>query len=391
MRGGTSKGIFVHSHDLPPPGASRDRLLLALLGSPDRTSMQLNGLGGGISSTSKVAVISQCPSESPFHVNYLFGQVSLTEPTIDWSSSCANLASAVGLHYVRSFLLPSSGRLQNHDSNNPNPNPKFSPNQPSATVYDVDVWQENLGQHLRISVSNEDLLRSESDFIRIPGVPGVGAPIKVAWVAPKYPGAPLLPTGNPIDTLSVTSVDGPPREVPATLLCGTNPTVFVDATALGLSGAELPKDIPYDLLLPLIDELRARAAEKMGIALVDGLRVCWVAPAHGYTSSAGDSVLANDVDILARITTPGRVHHAITGTGAANLSLAAAIPGTVPAEKLRETASGEGRIRIGHPGGVMPAEAEVEEIDGQLVAKTVGFYRTARWLLHGVAEVEVAE
>lgn len=393
MRGGTSKGIFLNAADLPPAGASRDQLLLSLLGSPDVTGMQLNGLGGGISSTSKVVILSPFDDTLGLDVNYLFGQVSLTDPSIDWDSSCANLASAVGLYHVRM-----KGRYPN-----PNNNPNLDSNAATSLSdhyggesddgngrqwVDVNVWQENLGQHLRVSVGIEEHLDSAKDFIQIPGVPGKAPPIKVAWVAPKYPGAELLPTGNAQDTLSLSHTSGV-TEVPATLLCGTNPTVFVDAKSLGLTGAELPKDIPYEQLLPVIEQLRVKGAEKMGLPLVDGLRVCWVTSPSEYVSSSGEVISASDVDILARITTSGRVHHAITGTGAANLSIAAAIPGTVPSSVKREQGGNTSRLHIGHPGGVMPAEAEVELVDGNYAVKAVGFYRTAKWLMHGIAEVEL--
>jgi len=385
LRGGTSKGVFLNAADIPVKGQERDALILSMMGSPDATGMQLNGLGGGISSTSKVCIISE--SDSPAHdVSYLFGQVSIKENYIDWGGSCANLSAAVGLYALRNKLT----RRQKKES--------FLP-KASEQVY---VWQENLKQDMIIDVANPSMVK---DRVSIPGIPGTAPPIKVRWVNPKIPGVDsLLPTGNAIDSITLRENN---RQVMATLVCGTNPTVFVRAEDLGLAGTELPAEVNYAELEPEIEHIRKTAALMMGLEMPnDGLRVCWVASPKTYQATDGTTIEKEEINILARITTPGRVHHALTGTGAGNLALAANILGTVPSSKCVASNGklgeliGKSTLRIGQPAGVMMANAtvgwktneETENSDQNLTlpfAKSADLVRSAKVLMEGWTDIGV--
>ncbi|HLX54193.1 MAG TPA: PrpF domain-containing protein, partial [Aquella sp.] len=208
IRGGTSKGLFFNESDLPADNAKRDQLLLSIMGSPDPSGMQLNGVGGGISSTSKVVLIKKSEKQN-IDVDYLFGQVSTTKAKIDWAGSCGNLAAAVGLYAINNGLT----QLNNDGSTC------------------IRVWQVNLGYAINVHFPQN----SETNLISIPGVPGVGRPIYVEFLNPSG-GRSLLPKNQPIHLLELPSG----KIIQSTLILGANPTIFVKAVDLGLLGNELP-------------------------------------------------------------------------------------------------------------------------------------------------------
>lgn len=393
MRGGTSKGLFAHASDLALPGPERDAQLLRLMGSPDASGMQLDGLGGGVSSTSKVAVMDVVEMEdaagdrTPM-ASYLFGQVALREASVDWSGACGNLGAAAGLFALEQALLPRAALRESHVS-------------PAHVV--VPVWQANAGYRMDVHVPTSSLppLPHGHDepppvpappLTSIPGVPGEAPSVLVEIVDPCAGQArSLLPTGRAVDELTL---DG--RPVRATLLWAANPTVFVFAADVGLGGTELPADVDYaGHVRPFVDSLLWQAAERMGTDVTAAMRVCWVAPPQAYVATDGAEARAADFDVCSRITTEGRVHHAHTVTGALNLAIASCIPGTVVADAAGAGAGGaeagktrprgEG-IRIGHPAGVMHVTAEVRRLDcGQWHAQRAGVLRTARTLIAGLA------
>lgn len=384
LRGGTSKGLFFHARDLPASAAERDSLILRAMGSPDATGMQLDGMGGGISSTSKVVIVSKKndhPSGQPM-VNYFFGQVSLKDAAIDWSGSCGNLASALGL-----FALQEGGFEDCYDLVTGSSEGTHSPRKKA-----VRVWQENQGYEMQITLTNpaEQSSLSAGDLISIPGVPGASPPILVEFkdiTAGSQSG--LFPTGNVKDFITLD--DG--ETVCATLVAGANPTIIASPSALALHGAELPSQISYGSIAKRIEELRRAGASAMGIDVTDALRVAWVSPPRSYEESSGQMVSAEHVDLLSRITTPGRVHHAHTGTGAINVAVAAAVPGTVANSVLSSSGNTSPKsqqvVRIGHPGGVMQctASVELEPAGGIWRVKAAGFVRTARYLMSGFVHV----
>lgn len=338
IRGGTSKGLFFNEADLPPAGAKRDQVLLSIMGSPDPSGMQLNGMGGGISSTSKVALI-QKSNRSRMDVDYLFGQVNLTEPKIDWEGSCGNLAAAVGLYAVNAGLVKA--------------NPDGSAR--------VKVWQVNLGYEICINIPPKNC----KDLISIPGVPGVGLPIYVEFVDPSG-GESLLPDNQPIHNLTLPSG----KMIPVTLILGANPTLFVKAADLGLSGEEVPADIDFGKLEPVIHHLGKQGADIMKIPYNAAVRVAWLAPS-----------IHPEISLYSRISTEGRVHHAHTGTGAINLACAARIPGTIPFQMVKDQSRA---VSISHPTGMMQVDSKVVcDASGKWIAQSSGFVRTAKIIMVG--------
>ncbi|RME32839.1 MAG: 2-methylaconitate cis-trans isomerase PrpF [Gammaproteobacteria bacterium] len=366
MRGGTSKGLFIHRHALPPPGPERDRLLLAAIGSPDPYRRQIDGLGGATSSTSKVVIIG--PSSRPdCDVDYLFGHVAIDRPLIDWSGNCGNLTSAVGVFAIEEGLVPPA----------------------AGGVTEVRVWQENLGQRISVLVPTDPAggVVTRGDC-RIAGVPGSGAPIRLLFHRPGGgPQGSVLPTGRVRETLRVPGL-GP---VDCSLVHAGNATVFITPETLNLEGGELPAQVDgMNEVLERVEAIRRAAAVEMGLAGSaeeaagrPGVpKVAWVSPPRDYVTSQGERLSAQEMDLCARIFSLGRLHHAFTGTGAIATAVAAAIPGTLVREALGGQRE-EGRIRIGHTAGVMEAHAEAGLEGGRWVAVSAGITRTARTLMRG--------
>jgi len=366
MRGGTSKGLFLHRESLPPAGPQRDRLLMAAIGSPDPYGRQIDGLGGATSSTSKVVIIGPSARDD-CDVDYRFGHVAIDRPLIDWSGNCGNLTSAVGVFTIEQELA--------------------EPVPDSST--EVRVWQENLGQRISVHV----LTDSDGQVVTrgdcsIAGVPGTGAPIRLEFHHPGTgPVGEVLPTGQPRQTLVVAGLG----RVECTLLQAGNPTVFIRPQALGLAGDELPPAVDgVPELLQQIEAIRRQAAVAMGLAESPPAardrpatpKLAWVSPPRRYRTSQGKQLEAGEMDLCARIVSLGRLHHAYTGTGAIATAVAAAIPGTLVDECVT-AASPPSTLRIGHTAGVMEAVARVELAKGAWVAVSAGFTRTARTLMRG--------
>lgn len=356
LRGGTSKGLFFHARDLPPHGTERDALLLAAVGSPDPYGMQLNGVGGGISSTSKVAIVSSS-TRPGIDVDYLFAQVSIKDRHVDWSGSCGNIASGVGLFAAFEGLLKS---------------------EPEDVAREVRVWQVNQEYEMVLQLAPGLFEQECTGLEQVPGVGGKEPPIYVELNEP-HDGKLLLPSGNVIDSLPLPG--GGTAE--ATLVTPGNPTIFVHASVAGLNGAELPGQMDFPALLPLIDHLRTVAAPLMGIEVSDALRVAFLTGRTTYTTSSGEQVDASRTHLLSRISAPGRIHHAHTGTGAIALSCAAQIEGSVPWKCLDRPPCAGAALNIGHPGGVMPVRSTVTHTGGLWHASQAGFLRTARYLMRG--------
>lgn len=366
MRGGTSKGVFLLADDLPADPAERDALLLRIIGSPDPYGKHTDGMGGATSSTSKVVLIA--PSRRPdCDVDYLFGAVAIGEPLIDWSGNCGNLSAAVGPFAIwRGFVPARDG------------------------VTTVRIWQRNIGQRIvaRVPCRNGHPLE-DGDF-REDGVPFGGARIVLEYLENPDATVPLCPTGHTVDALQVPGLG----TIEATLVTAGNPTVFVRAADVGLDGTELPERINGDAgLLQRLESIRAAAAVAMGLApdadsatkLRPGTpKIAWVAPPASYRSSAGVAIDVTAVDVVARILSMGRAHHAFTGTGAIALAAAATLPDSVVHEAVR--ASGE-QIRIGHVSGTLAVGAVTTRRDGRWVMERAVMSRSARRLMTGLLHV----
>lgn len=365
MRGGTSKGLFFLAGDLPADPAARDALLLRAVGSPDPYGSQIDGMGGATSSTSKVVLV-QRSSQPGCDVDYLFGAVAIEAPLIDWTGSCGNLAAAVGPFALHMGLVR---------------------NAPVDGIACVRIWQANLRERIDAYVPvHGGHVRDTGDF-RLDGVPFPGAEIRLDFLDPAAGGQSLLPTGHGCDRLQ-TAEGG---TVEATLISAGNATAIVAASALGLTGTELPRELNADArLLACCEALRARAAVAMGLAASPEQatserpatpKLALVAAPADYIASGGRVVAAAEIDVLVRMLSMGRFHHALPGTGAIALAAAAALPGTVLAQPwCRQQGAG---LRIGHPSGRIEASAEAGQNAAGWHIRRVSVSRSARRLMTG--------
>ena len=374
MRGGTSKGVFFLAHDLPTDAAARDRILLRVIGSPDRYGKHTDGMGGATSSTSKVVILSKSEREG-CDVDYRFGQVAIDAPVIDWSGNCGNLSAAVGPCALGMGLVEG----------------------PADGVATVNIWQANIGKKIVNHVPMRDGEVVELGTFELDGVAFPAAEVRVEFLDPaadeegEGAGGAMFPSGNRIDLLDVPGVG----RIEATLINAGNPTIFVDAVRLGLTGTELQGDINGDkAMLQRAEAVRALGAVAMGLVATPEEatarrphtpKLAFVAKPAPYTASDGKRVEADSIDLLARIFSMGVLHHAMTGTGAVAIAAAAAIPGTVVSRVA--PAGGDGRVRFGHPSGTLSVGAEAREQDGQWTVSKVMMSRSARRLMDGWVRV----
>ncbi|WP_445010238.1 2-methylaconitate cis-trans isomerase PrpF [Vreelandella stevensii] len=374
MRGGTSKGVFFTLSDLPPaaqqPGEARDRLLLRVMGSPDPYEKQIDGMGGATSSTSKAVILSK--STSPEHdVDYLFGQVSIDKPFVDWSGNCGNLSAAVGPYAVANGLVDPA-RV------------------PENGVVEVRIWQVNIQKTIVAQVPISHGAVQETGDFELDGVTFPAAEIPVAFLDPADGEGAIFPTGQPVDELEVPGIG----VLKATLINAGIPTVFIDAQALGYSGCELQEAINGDPdALARFERIRAHGAVKMGlIAHVDEAasrqhtpKVAFVAPPAGYTSSSGKRVEAESIDLLVRALSMGKLHHAMMGTAAVAIAAAAAIQGTLV--NLAAGGSERESVTFGHPSGTLRVGAKASLVEGRWQIDQAVMSRSARVLMEGRVRV----
>lgn len=358
MRGGTSKGLFFHRRDLPAERAAWDALFLAALGSPDAHGRQLDGMGGGISSLSKVVVVS--PSERPgVDIDYLFAQVAVDRALVDYRSNCGNLSAAVGPFAVDEGLV------------------RAADGEAVLTLHNC-----NLDQRIeaRFAVAGGCTV-VEGETV-LDGVAGQGAPIRLAFLEPG--GAVtghLLPTGRARETLAVPGMDA----IEATLIDAATALVIVRAEALGLSGVELPDEIEADpALAERLEAIRRAAAGRMGVApdAQSVPKVGFVAKPADAPTLSGARLAADAVDLTARVISMGRAHRALPLTAALALAAAARLPGSLAAEMARPGAGHDAPVRLGHPSGVAEVAVDLAAGDTPHVA-LLTVTRTARRLMEG--------
>ena len=367
MRGGTGKGVFFHGRDLPHQPAERDPLLLRLFGSPDRFGLQRDGLGGASDDTSKVAIITPSRRDD-CDVDFLYGAVGIDQPVIDWTGNCTNLTAAVGPFAVQEGLVA-----------------------PVDGVTRVRIWQANLGCRIDAFVPVRDAEVLEAGAFTEDGVPFTSAEIRLEFLAPSAQSRgelPLLPSGAVKDSLQVPKLG----EITATMVCAGDPTVFVRAASIGMSGREAAADIERDRkLLDKLEAIRAAAAVRMGLAAtpeevarmkISSPKIAWVGRPAVYRTEAGEEVTADRIDVLARLVSGGRLHHGLTGATAISLAAAAALPGSVVNEVAR-TLPGL-PTRIGHQSGVLAVGAELSRHeDGSWHVDRAIISRSARRLMSG--------
>ncbi|QNI03473.1 2-methylaconitate cis-trans isomerase PrpF [Halomonas sp. SH5A2] len=374
MRGGTSKGVFFKLDDLPDaarqPGEARDKLLLRVIGSPDPYEKQIDGMGAATSSTSKTVILSK--SESPEHdVDYLFGQVAIDKPFVDWSGNCGNLSAAVGPFAITNGLVD-PGRI------------------PENGVVEVRIWQVNIQKTIvsRVPVTNGEV--QETGDFELDGVTFPAAEIPVAFMDPADGEGAIFPTGNLVDDLEVPGVG----TLKATMINAGIPTVFINAADIGYAGTELQEAINGDSkALSMFETIRAHGAVRMGlIKHLDEAanrqhtpKVAFVAPPAGYTASSGKTINACDVDLLVRALSMGKLHHAMMGTAAVAIASAASIKGTL----VNEAAGGGERdaVTFGHPSGSLRVGAQASLVDGRWQIDKAVMSRSARVLMEGSVRV----
>ena len=373
MRGGTSKGVFFLAGDLPSEREERDRILLRVIGSPDPYGKQIDGMGGATSSTSKVVIVSKS-MRPDYDVDYLFGQVPIDAPGIDWSGNCGNLTAAVGPFAISAGLLD-------------------APADGSAAVR---IWQANIGKKIIAHVPMRGGEVLESGDFRLDGVAFPAAEVKLEFIDPAGDDGPqstgaMFPTGRRLDLLAIPGLG----TLEATLINAGNPTIFVDSASLGLEGTELQQDInDRKEVLDLAEAVRSRGAVAMGLAATPEEatakrphtpKISFVAKPAGYTASDGRRIHPDSVDLLARIFSMGKLHHAMTGTGAVAIAAAAAIPGTI-VHRITPL-SAKGTVRFGHPSGTLEVGAEAVQQEGQWIIRKVIVSRSARRLMEGWVRV----
>jgi len=366
MRGGTSKAIVFHARDLPASRAEWEPIFLSVIGSPDPNMRQLNGMGGGVSSLSKVCVIGP-PTHPDADVDYTFAQVLIDKARVDYNSNCGNMSSAIGPFAVDEGLVakPRSGEavVRIHNTNTK-----------------------------KIIVSRFGMDGDEAAVagdMALDGVAGTGAPIRLEFMEPG--GAKtgmLLPTGKAADILQVPGVG----RMPVSMIDAANPCVFVPAEAIGATATEPPTEIEGNSqLMAKLEAIRRAASVAMGIApdieKAGNLSVpivAFVAPPVAMSVLSGRKLAAGDMDIAVRMMSNGQAHRATPLTGALCLAVATRIPGSIPHEMARRLAEGTSQIRIGHASGVIVVDARIgQATGGQPHAEYAAVYRTARRLFDG--------
>jgi probable AcnD-accessory protein PrpF len=374
MRGGTSKGVFFNLDDLPAvagvPGEARDKLLLRVIGSPDPYGKHTDGMGGATSSTSKTVILAKSDS-SEHDVDYLFGQVSIDKPFVDWSGNCGNLTAAVGSFAIASGLVDAA-RV------------------PENGMATVRIWQKNIAKTIIAHVPITDGQVQETGDFELDGVTFPAAEVQVDFISPVDAAEAMFPTGRLVDDLEVPGIG----ILPATLINAGIPTIFLNAADIGYSGTELQADINDDAgALVRFETIRAHGALKMGLIkdLAEAAtrqhtpKVAFVASPATYSASSGKMIHAADIDLNVRALSMGKLHHAMMGTAAVAIGTAAAIPGT-----LVNQAAGGGRresVTFGHPSGTLKVGAEAEQQEGGWVVNRVSMSRSARVLMEGWVRV----
>jgi len=368
MRGGSSKGVFFHKRDLPTDRAVQDAIFLSVLGSPDPYGRQLDCMGGGISSLSKAVIIGP-PTHPDADVDYLFAQVAVDKPIVDWSSNCGNLSSAVGPFAVDEGLV------------------RVADGEALVRIHQVNTKRII---HARFPVQGGKAVTA-GDFT-MAGVSGSGARIRLDFLAPGG-GATgrLLPSGKPVDVLHHEG-----RSYAASLIDAANACVFLDARELGLTGTESPDVIEAGpARMALLDALRRQAGVMMGLAASPeavGLalpKIAVVAPPAAYRALDGASLGAESHDIAVRMISMERAHRAVPLTGAMCLGVASRIPGSVPHQLAGPPARAD-ETRVANPSGILSVGAEVHQKPDGWFAESAVVYRSARRLMQGAIAVPAA-
>ena len=372
MRGGTSNAVVFQARDLPLDRAQWDEIFLAAIGSPDAYGRQLDGMGGGVSSVSKVCVVGPS-SRSDADIDYTFAQVQVKKAEVDYSANCGNMSSAMGPFAVDEGIFSVSGREAM-----------------------VRIHNTNTKKIIQARFNLDDGLSEVDGELTIPGVSGTGSPVRLEFLQPG--GATtgkLLPTGNVTDVLDVPGVG----KLTVSMVDAANATVFVRAADLGLKGTEMP-----DALEGNADIMKKLAAIRLAASVAMGITknpeeaakkatvpfVGFVSEAQDATLLTGESIKAADIDLTARMLSSGQPHRALPLTVSLCTAVAARIAGSVVHQAARAAPDGHAPLRIGMPSGILTVAADVRNINGQWHAEQGAFYRTQRRLFEGYVYVRAA-
>jgi hypothetical protein len=356
-RGGTSKGIFVKEYDLPRDEKMRDRVICALFGSPDKR--QIDGLGGADPLTSKLAIIGP-PSRPDADVDYTFAQVDINSPTVYFGAVCGNITAGVGPYAIEEGLVrPEDGETR------------------------IRIHATNIGRIIEARVPTPGRAVQVTGDFAIDGVPGTGPRIELNWAdtAGANTGE-VLPTGNPVDLLIVEGLG----EIEASIVDVGNTGVFVRAGDLGMKGTETPEEVDANIeLIRRCDAITTAATQKIGKLTL----ATYVAPPADYTDHiTGRVVEAGQSDVLVRMIFMGKLHKTYAASLTNCCGTAAMIPGTLVNEAASPSISAEGRVRLGHPGGIAEVEVTVKEKAGRLEFPRISVCRTARRIMEGYAFIK---
>jgi 2-methylaconitate isomerase len=368
MRGGTSKAVMFHARDLPADREAWAPIFRAAIGAGDPSGRQLDGMGGGVSSLSKVCVIGP-PSRPDADVDYTFAQIGVTDDTVDYAGNCGNMSSAIGPFAVDEGLVPL----------------------PADGDALVRIHNTNTQKIIVARFPLDGGAAAVDGSMALDGVAGTGAPIRLEFMAPG--GArtgKLLPTGRPVDELDVPDLG----RIAASLVDAANPCLFVAAEALGCLGIEMPEAIERNReLLAHLEAIRRAASVAMGLArdldeaarLKSVPKVAMVAAPRGATTFAGARLGPGDMDISVRMISVGQAHRAVPLTGALCLAVATRLEGTIPAVCGGGLSADTSAIRIAHPSGITLVDAKVASAgaDSTPHAEYAAVYRTARRLFEG--------
>ena len=377
MRGGTSKGVFFKRDDLPEAaqvaGKIRDQILLRVIGSPDPYAKQIDGMGGATSSTSKTVILAKS-TQAEHDVDYLFGQVSIDQPFVDWSGNCGNLTAAVGSFAISNGLVDAE-RI------------------PENGICTVRIWQVNIQKTIIAHVPITHGQVQETGDFELDGVTFPAAEVQIEFLDPAddgEDGGAMFPTGNLVDTLDVPNIGS----FPATFINAGIPTIFLNAEDIGYTGTELQEAVNGDAeALKRFETIRAYGAKQMGLIqdIAEAAtrqhtpKIAFVSKPKAYVSSSGKAITELDTDLLVRALSMGKLHHAMMGTAAVAIGTAAAIPGT-----LVNLAAGGGEreaVRFGHPSGTLRVGAQAILENGQWQVKKAIMSRSARVLMEGWVRV----
>ncbi len=374
MRGGTSKGVFFNLKDLPLDaqvrGEARDNTLLRVIGSPDPYGKHTDGMGGATSSTSKTVILDKS-DKADHDVDYLFGQVAIDKPFIDWSGNCGNLTAAVGAFAIENGLIDAD---------------KI----PHNGIAVVKIWQVNISKTIIAHVPITDgQVQETGDFV-LDGVTFPAAEVKVDFVDPADGDGALFPTGNLVDDLYVPGIG----TFKATMINAGIPTIFVNADDIGYQGTELQDAINNDQeALARFETIRAYGAIQMGLitdieqakARQHTPKIAFVSPASEYLTSSGKSIAATEIDLSVRALSMGKLHHAMMGTAAVAIGTAAVIPGTLV--NIAAGSNVKGEVVFGHPSGTLKVGASASNSAGDWQVNKVSMSRSARILMEGSVRI----